>query len=101
VKRPVPMRKRASSLRRTGCPTGLARLTASFAPMSALRHRCCGRSNGFHDVVIAGAAAEIALEPFANRALVGVRMALHEIDRAHHHAGRAEAALERVMLAKR
>src|SRR5689334_8771638 len=94
------MRKRASSLRRTDWPTGLARFATSLAPMSSSHRRRAGR-DGLHDVVIARAAAEVAFERFADGALVGVRMALHEVDRAHHHARRAEAALERVMLAKR
>src|SRR3546814_11504273 len=33
--------------------------------------------------------------------LGGVRLLLHQVDRAHHHAGRAEAALQAVMLFER
>ena len=62
---------------------------------------CGGRGDRLDDVVIAGAAAEIALQPLADLFLGGIRIALHQIDRAHDHARRAEAALQRMVLAKR
>ena len=53
------------------------------------------------DVLIAGAAAQIAFELFADD-VVGEVMALamDQIDRGHDHAGGAEAALQAVMLAE-
>jgi hypothetical protein len=51
--------------------------------------------------VIAGAAAEIAFEIFADFAVGRVGVVLHQVERAHDHAGRAEAALQRVIVAKR
>ena len=57
--------------------------------------------NGLDDVVVAGAAAEIAFQPLADLLLGGIRVALHQVDRAHDHAGRTEAALQPVMLAER
>src|SRR6266568_4837366 len=59
-------------------------------------HPCClhgwrGGQNCLHDVVVAGAAAEVALELATHRLLVElVIVALHHVDGAHHHARRAE-----------
>ena len=54
------------------------------------------------DVVVAGAAADIALELLADRVLVEVvALAIDDVDRRHDHARRAEAALQAVMLAER
>ena len=47
-----------------------------------------------HNALIAGAAADIALEQFADLALAGARMLVAQIDRAHDHAGGAKAALK-------
>ena len=53
------------------------------------------------DVVIAGTATEIALELLADRRLVDLAaVAVHDVDAGHDHAGRTEAALQRVMLAE-
>jgi hypothetical protein len=62
---------------------------------------CAGRDR-LHDVLVAGAAAEIAFELLADR-MVGqvVTPAVDDIDRGHDHAGGTEAALQAVMLAKR
>jgi hypothetical protein len=51
--------------------------------------------------VIAGAAADIAFQPVANFFLAGVGIAVHQVDRAHHHAWRAKPALQAVIVAKR
>src|SRR5665213_94669 len=67
---------------------------------SALRHGFGAGFDRLDDVVIAGAAAEIALEPFADFRLGRLLVVLHQIERAHHHAGGAEAALQSVMLAE-
>src|SRR6185503_19150282 len=53
------------------------------------------------DVVIPGAAAEVALEAEADLLLGGARVLLQQRDRGHHEARRAEAALERVVLVER
>src|SRR3954462_7827731 len=54
-----------------------------------------------HDVVVAGAAAEVALEPVADLFLARVRVAPEEVGGGHDHAGRAVAALERVVVPER
>ena len=49
----------------------------------------------FDDVVVAGAAADIAFQLMPDRFLVELAaMAVHDIDRRHDHAGRAIAALK-------
>src|SRR4051794_11084353 len=59
-----------------------------------IRHRLGARRDRQHDVLIAGAAAEIALELLAN-GVVGkvVALPVYQVDRGHDHAGSAEAAL--------
>src|ERR1700733_9909715 len=65
-------------------------------------HRLGARRDRQNDVLVAGAAAQIAFELFAD-GVVGqiVALAVDQIDRRHDHAGRAEAALQAVMLAER
>src|SRR6185436_7777285 len=63
-----------------------------------LRHVLGGVLDGLHDIVIAGAAAEIAFELVADVGLGGLGIALDELRRRHDHARRAEAALEPVLL---
>ena len=54
-----------------------------------------------HDVVVAGAAAEVALEPDAHLVLVERAALGRQPDRGHHHARSAVPALEPVVLAER
>ena len=55
-----------------------------------------------NDVLVAGAAAEIAFELFADHVVAEiVALAMDQVDRGHDHAGRAEAALQAVVLAER
>src|SRR3954471_9338829 len=63
--------------------------------------RVCRGLHGLDDVVIAGAAAEVALEPVADLVVRRVRMLLQEARRRHDHPGRAVAALQRVVLLER
>src|SRR4051794_25513854 len=58
--------------------------------------------HGLDDVVIAGAAADIAFELLAQRGLVELAaVAVHDVDRGHDHARRAVAALQAVIVAER
>src|SRR6266852_5613047 len=67
-----------------------------------VRHRLGARRDRLNDVLITGAAAEIAFELFANGVLAEiVALAVDDINRGHDHAGRAEAALQAMMLAER
>src|SRR5271155_4491566 len=72
--------------------------SASFLLFAA--HGGSARVDRFDDVVVAGAPAEVAFEIFADLLLVGRGIVLHEVERAHHHAGRAEAALQTVVFAE-
>src|ERR1051326_538553 len=68
----------------------------------AAAHGAGAGGNRFDDVVVTGAAADIAFELFADGVLVElVPFAAHDIDRGHDHAGRAVAALQAVILAER
>ena len=67
-------RRRARSRRRRGSRAGPRR-----------------RLHGLEDVVVAGAAAEVALEPEADLLLRRVRVLLQQRDRRHHEAGRADS----------
>jgi hypothetical protein len=60
----------------------------------------CG-TDRINDVLVAGAPAEVALEPGANAFLARLWLTLQQFQRAHDHAGGAKAALQRVMLTKR
>src|SRR5712691_6879518 len=81
-----PVRSSGSSLRRTGVPI--------VAVISDAR----GRLHGLDDVVVAGAAAEVALERQPDLGLARLRMLLQQADRRQHHSRRAVAALEGVLL---
>src|SRR6185312_8748290 len=115
---PLPVMKRKSSRRRTDAPipvpdTGCEAI--GLPPRAELRRKLRGlrrvlhvfhglraSRNRLHDVVVAGATAQVAVELVANRLLVQI-MALppHHIDGGHHHAGGAEAALQTVILTER
>src|SRR6266436_5586373 len=89
--------KRRSSLRGTRAPMPSCAICASSSPGAALGR---GR-NRLDDVVIAGTAAQIAVEVRPDGGLIGMRDAPEQIDRRHDHAGRTEPALQRVILVKR
>src|SRR5262249_37584886 len=68
----------------------------------AAAHRARPRGNRLDDVVVAGAAANIAFELFTDGAIVElVAFAADNVDGRHDHAGRTEAALQSVIFAKR
>src|SRR5260370_35395619 len=69
---------------------------------SAAFHGLGAGGDGFHDIVVAGAPADIAFKLFPDGALVEfVAEAMHHVDRRHDHAWRAEAALQTLVLAER
>ncbi len=65
---------------------------------------CCSRIlrrrvlDGLDDVDVAGAAAEVAGDRLANLVVGRIGIAFEEGDGGHHHAGRAEAALQAMLL---
>src|SRR2546428_4422686 len=87
--------KRGSSRRLMLEPRSLA--VAIIAPLLG-RHLLGGVLDGLDDIVVAGAAAEVALEPVPDLALRRARVALDELSGRHDHARRAEAALQSVLL---
>src|SRR5262249_39455908 len=85
-----PARKRLTEIR-----AGLARAAVPR------RGRLARGPDRVDDVLIAGAPAEIALEPGADAFLGRPRLTPKQFQRAHDHARGAETALQGVMLAKR
>src|SRR5258708_28165113 len=65
---------------------------------SARAHLAGGGLHGLDDVVIARAAAEVALEAFADLLLARARVLLEQAAGRHDHARRTEAALQTVLL---
>src|SRR3989304_7979113 len=72
-------------------------VTALEDRAALLDHRG-GRLDGLHAVVVAGAPAEVPRDPHADLVLRGVRVGAQEIQGPDEHAGRAEPALEPVVL---
>src|SRR6185436_17266087 len=102
---PLPVMNLKSSLRRTAAPipvalmasppSGCCAISVAASNRAALRHRLRAGGNRLHDIVVSGAAADVAFELFPDRLVVEiVTLAVHQIDRGHDHAGRAEAALQ-------
>src|SRR5580765_4776641 len=109
---PLPVMKRRSSFRRTAAPIPVALMAVSSRwdvltlfrslPGTALGHRFCSGGNRLDDVVVPGAAADISVELLANGVFIEiVAAATHNIERGHDHPGRAEPALQTVMLPER
>src|SRR5882672_754330 len=74
----------------------------STVAMSDPRLLSSGRLlHGLYDVLVAGAAAQVALEPVPDLVLRRVRIALEQVRGSHDHAGCAEAALQGVLLVER
>src|ERR1700716_594349 len=66
-----------------------------------IRHRLGARRDRLNDILVAGAAAEIAFELFADGVITEIMaLAVDDIDRGHDHTGGAESALQAVMLAE-
>src|SRR5690348_4505949 len=57
-----------------------------------------GVLNPLHDVLIAGAAAEVTLNPPPDLFLARRRVVLQQVHAGHDHARRAEAALKAMLL---
>src|SRR5262245_11928204 len=75
----------------------------AHSPLSSVLGGHCRRASGnrLDNVVIACAAADVALELLSNGRLVRLTEAPYDIERHHHHAGRAITALKRVVFAER
>src|SRR5438093_4305625 len=86
--------KRGSSRRLMLEPISFA--VAMALPLSR-RHLLGSPLDGLDDVVVAGAAAEVAFQPVADLGLRRPRRALEELGGRHDHARRAEPALQAVL----
>src|ERR671934_273475 len=96
----APVIMRGSSTRFMRAPITLVVVCSSTWVVMASPHR--RRVDGLDDVLVAGAAADVPLEPAPDLRLgqpVAVRA--EELDAGHDHSRRAEAALERVALPER
>src|SRR5437764_11270471 len=107
---PLPVMNLKSSLRRTAAPIPVALM--AFPPSGIVSTNCSSASSGqcssshrlgagrdrLHDVVVPGAAADVAFELVPDGLVVEVvALAGHQVDRRHDHAGRTEAALQTVI----
>src|SRR5688572_28196672 len=95
--------KRLSSLRATRAPIPSTPIPSSlFRRHARAGAHLAGRGEDrLHDVVVAGAAAEIAFQLVTNGLLVEpAAVAADHVDGRHDHARRAEAALQAMMLAE-
>src|ERR671931_2547229 len=99
----APVIMRGSSTRFIRAPMPLVVVSATWVVIASPRRRLGGRFvDGLDDVLVAGAAAEIALEP-APDVRIGepVAVGAEALDPGHDHARRAEAALDCVALPER
>src|SRR5215468_4885141 len=91
--------KRGSSLRFIECPMPPTCGLVLGAFIASLPGQPLGRvPDRLHDVDVPGAATEVAGDGLANLRLARVRISREERAAGHHHAGRAVAALEPVLL---
>src|SRR6476469_9995858 len=97
--------KRGSSTRLMGAPstsvivvTPLSRRHGGSGPLA---HHDRGRLDRGDDVVVAGAAADVALDRMTDLLLGRIGVPRQEIGRGPDHAGRTDPALEAVFLPER
>src|SRR6516164_540016 len=96
--------KRLSSRRRRLWPIGPDSFMLPMLVAPSRRRRRLARLaelDRLDDVVVAGAAADVAVEALADFLLGRLRVVGEQLHRRHHHPRRAEAALQAVALAKR
>src|ERR1700694_5297543 len=73
----------------------------AMAALCLRLHPLCGVLDRGHDVLVPGAAAQVALQPVANLRLGGSRVSREQVAAGHDHSGGAEAALQAVLLPER
>src|SRR5215468_7223647 len=78
--------------------TEINKVTHRQSSLVLARHCPGGFGDRLDDVVIAGAAADVALEFLPDRRFVRFAEAAHDIEPHHHHARRTVAALKRMVL---
>src|SRR5262245_39714143 len=97
----MPWTSRGSSVRLTFCPIYFARNDMLFLLSSVRLGRLSAHLvrrvfHGVDDVLIAGAATEIAFQPVTDLLFGGIRILLEQSARGHDHSGRAIATLQTV-----
>src|SRR5262245_30845166 len=91
--------KRGSSLRFIECPMPLTSGLVLGGCMALLLTQLYGRVlNGFDDVHVAGASAQVSGNGLADLGLARARVARQKRHAGHHHARGAVAALQAVLL---
>src|SRR5690348_354508 len=96
-KRVLAMGSRSLNAGGGGLTGGRGRLRGPRLGLGGTQGGCRGLDR-LHDVLVSGAAAEIAFERVPNLFFAGIWVALKQIDRRHDHARRAEPALKPVLL---
>src|SRR5579863_59776 len=91
----VPVMSRGSSRRRMRLPTRVSVFVVVVAMVLCLRRQ---GSHGIDDVLVAGAAAQIAFKPLADLFVAGIGIALDDLFGGHDHSGSAETALQAVLV---
>src|SRR5450759_2021878 len=91
VYRAWPVTSRGSSRRLIAEPKILGAISSAFHPRGGFAHRR-------DDVVVAGAAAEVAFDPMTDVRFARIRIPFQEIARGEDHPRRAEAALKSVLV---
>src|SRR5581483_2855634 len=87
--------KRSSSTRRTLAPSPPTEISSTDIGSLHLASRPL---DGLDDVLVTGAAAEVPRDRPADLVLSGIGVVLQQRGARHHHPGRAEAALQAVLL---
>ena len=104
AKRPRPVSSGRSSRRVSEWPTSFGFAVAGaiaqlgLPPRFALPQLAGGRAHRLHDVLIAGAAAKIGRQHVDQILVADIGLALQHAGDQHEKAGRAEAALQAVVL---
>ena len=97
TKTPWPWTRRRSSLRGTLWPFQVSS-AVSVRSGATVVELIRGRLDRLEDVPVAGAAADVALQSLLDLGVGRMRVLAQQRGRAHQHAGRAVAALERVVV---
>src|SRR5207302_1768052 len=75
--------------------------TGSYGLRRAGLHLFSGVLDGFDDVLVASAAADVAFQPFTDLGLCRIRVILQQLIRGHNHTRCAESTLQTMFLPER
>src|SRR5690242_18724609 len=94
----VPVIRRGSSRRRMRLPTSFSVFVIVGVAMGLCSNRLGRGSHGVDDVLISGAAAQVAFQPVPDFLFTGIRIAFQDLLGGHDHAGRAKTALQAMLV---